>query len=154
MMNKVFNVACQLALALSCLWMASCGSDEATEPAMEPITIPGDYTGVWNSRTETASFSNVLISARISETGTNQYSGPFFITPNFVSCCGGPGNDGTITFTVEEDSLLNFVYDDVIPNCEGTFTGKGIIHADGTLQLTIAGTDCDGTHAGGIFLNK
>ena len=117
----------------------------------EEITIEGDYTGPWDDNIYTA----FPISARISEQRTNHYGGPFFYSQNgsFVPCCQDSDDNGSITFEVKEDSILNFQYDQDLQfymgGCPGIYTGSGIINSQGWLLIDFTGDDCDGTHTGG-----
>lgn len=73
----------------------SCNDSEETNPAPEEQVITvGDYKGAWNSSTATRTFSNYPISAKITEVSEGKFEGSFYVTSNFVSCCGG-ANDGT-----------------------------------------------------------
>ncbi|MEQ9425033.1 MAG: hypothetical protein RJQ09_11480 [Cyclobacteriaceae bacterium] len=132
----------------------SCGDDnEPDTPTPTTETPDNRYAGLWNSKTESTQFNGVSISA-ILEVENNTYSGQFFISSNYTSCCGSGQNDGTISFIVEDDSVKNFVWNDIIPGCTGTFTGRGIVVREGSFKIDIEGTDCDGTHDGDITLSK
>lgn len=114
----------------------------------------GNYNGLWNSKTTHRTFTDLPISARIEEVSSGQFKGSFFITSNFTSCCNSGENDGTITFKVNKNVLNEFVYIDIIPKCNGSFTGKGKILDNNLVLIHIQGTDCDGDHKGTITLSK
>ena len=97
---------------------------------------------------------DVAISAEIEETNPGQFRGAFYISNNFTSCCNSGSDDGTITFEVSGDEISNFVWNDIIPNCEGTFEGTGMITSENTFTVDFTGTDCDGDHVGSLRLAK
>lgn len=76
---------------------------------------------------------------------------PFFISSNFTPCCGEK-NDGTISFKIEGNQILNFSYNDTIPDCTGVFSGTGTIDSNGNLEINITGSDCDGNHIATLTL--
>ncbi|MDT0605572.1 hypothetical protein [Croceitalea rosinachiae] len=114
----------------------------------------GNYRGLWNSSTSTATFTNLAISAKIEESSTGMFEGEFFISDNFLSCCNSGPNDGTIRFRVSENTLEDFEWDDIIPNCNGTFEGNGELVDDNSFSIDITGLDCDGNHTGTIILSE
>lgn len=144
-------------------WMsfiAACQEAEEPEPPEEVVEEPvqiykldeGDFLGVWNSRTSTVSFNGIAITARINIQGDTAVMGDLFISSNFTSCCGSENSDGPISFKVKDNAIQNFVWEDVIPNCEGTFSGSGRLRGDNNLEVTFTGTDCDGNHTGSLTL--
>lgn len=148
-MNRI--VLTTLALLVSTTVILSCGEDEA---GSEVLTFSaGDYTGIWNSSTGSRTFSNLKISAEITEPTPGNFRGSFYISGNFRSCCGGV-DDGTITFTVSDKEIVDFVWDDTINNCTGTFNGTGIITSKDAIRIEFTGTDCDGNHTGNLTLSK
>ena len=145
-----------LLLLFPVLW--SCGDDDDDNDTddMDPknlVITEGDYVGRWVSTADVQSF-NVAISAKISEASSGKFSGQFFISSNFTSCCNSGADDGTITFNVSEDKISSFIWDDVIPNCEGTFTGEGTIIGEDSFRIDFTGNDCDGDHTGSLTLSK
>ncbi len=147
-----------LVLALLFVALTSCGDDDDDDDNNnddQNLTLSeGDYTGIWNSTTASASFNDIAISARISEVSPGTFEGPFFISGNFTSCCGSGANDGTISFTISDETVEGFEWDDIIPNCEGTFNGQGVITAEDAFRISFTGTDCDGDHTGSLILSK
>ncbi len=140
-----------LVLLVTTTAILSCSEDEV---ANAPLTLSeGNYTGLWNSNTGSASFSNLKISARITEPTTGSFQGTFFISGNYTSCCGGV-DDGTISFRVSDTNIADFVWDDTISGCTGTFSGSGAITAKDALRIQFTGTDCDGNHTGSLTLSK
>ncbi|MCB0488249.1 MAG: hypothetical protein KDC99_07225 [Cyclobacteriaceae bacterium] len=128
--------------------LLSCSSDDDEQR----VLAGGNYKGLWTSNTATASFSNLAISAKLTEVTPGKFEGTFFISNNFTSCCGGV-NDGAISFTVSEDAITNFVWDDTIIGCTGSFEGNGKILSNNSLKMEITGTDCDGDHTGYFTLS-
>jgi hypothetical protein len=156
MNNKIKN----LLLLLFILFIVASCSDETKmeqEKEEEEISIAGDYTGTWDDNIYTA----FPISAKLSESRTNHYNGPFFYSQNgsFVPCCMDSGNNGQISFEVKGDSIINFIYNQNLQfymgGCPGIYTGSGTINDSGWLLIDFTGDDCDGTHMGGkIVLRK
>lgn len=132
----------------------SCNDSEETNPVPEVLVITaGDYKGAWNSSTATRTFSNYPISAKITEVSAGKFEGAFYVTSSFVSCCGG-ANDGTISFSITEDAITDFTWDDTIVGCKGLFTGSGTITGKDKLRIDFTGNDCDGNHTGYLTLSK
>lgn len=130
------------------LFGISCSEDEPTVSEDSEVRV----SGFWNSSTSTGPSFSLNVSSILTETD-GVYAGPFFITSNYMAAFGS-NDDGSIGFKVVEDSVLNFFYDDTIPGCPGTFTGKGIINDEGDFSIIFTGTDCDGFHNGTIVLKK
>ncbi|MBV6646656.1 MAG: hypothetical protein KI790_14460 [Cyclobacteriaceae bacterium] len=109
------------------------------------------YVGGWWSNPPTSNiYENYGVSAKITRRVNGvDWSGEFFFTDQFQSCCNSGENDGTISFKVENDSIKSFVYNDIIPNCNGTFRGEGTISTNGQLTIHFTGSDCEGEHQGG-----
>ena len=144
-----------LAYSFTLVILSSCGNEEDEEEIVmddsEPVPLTVvNYKGEWNGN---LGFSNVSISTTIDTVGTNSFQGPFFISSSFTPCCG-VNNDGTISFQVDGDQIVNFRYSDTIPNCEGTFLGSGSIQSNGNLEIDITGTDCDGNHIATLSLSR
>jgi len=114
----------------------------------------GNYTGLWNSRATNSSFTDLPISASINEVAPGQFEGGFFISNNFTSCCNSGDNDGVISFAIDNNTITNFKYDDIITDCNGLFTGSGNVLSNNSIKIDIVGTDCDGNHKGTITLSK
>lgn len=140
-------------LLLITLSVSILSCSESEEVTTELVLSEGNYKGAWNSSTPTATFSNVAISAKITEVSDGKYEGSFYISNNFTSCCGGT-NDGTISFAISEEKISDFVWDDTIPNCTGTFTGDGAITSKNNLRINFTGSDCDGNHTGYFTLSQ
>ncbi len=155
-MKIIFSKFKYLSLVLLLIVLA-CGGD-SEDPTVEPPiakTLAGDYTGTWDSTTPSATFSGVPVSARLTANAQETtLSGSFFITSNFVPCCGST-NDGTIRLTIDGSSITSFTYADAIPGCTGNFSGTGEINSNtGALIISFTGTDCDGDHIGELVLTK
>lgn len=114
----------------------------------------GNYRGSWNSTIPTATFTDLPISAKILEVTSGNFEGEFFISGNFVSCCNSGANDGTIGFSMDKNDLNDFSWDDIIPNCTGTFTRTGELTDENAISISITGIDCNGNHTGTINLSK
>jgi hypothetical protein len=123
------------------------------EPAVETLT--GNYTGGWTSTTQTTSFTNYLISAKLTADPQQRFlSGGFFATPNFTTCCNSGANDGSISIVLAGDSITSFSLSVIIPDCGGFFRGTGVVSATGNLVIDITGNDCDGDHVGQLVFRK
>ncbi len=143
-------------LIVAILFFSACGGD-GTDPTIEPpiaTTLAGDYSGTWDSTTPSATFSGVSVSARLTANAQETtLSGPFFISSNFVSCCGST-NDGTIRIIIDGNTITSFTYTDTISGCSGNFSGTGEINSNGALVIDFTGMDCDGDHIGKLVLTK
>jgi len=149
---KIQIVFLLLSLSVSCKQKDTKNTKQ--EASNEFALISGNYTGFWDSVSTDRAFTDLPISASINEVAPGKFEGGFFISNNFTSCCNSGDNDGAISFTINNNTLNNFKYDDVIPNCKGLFTGKGILIEDNSIIINITGTDCDGDHKGTITLSK
>lgn len=147
MYNSTFRI---LLFSMASVCILSCSAKDDTNTA---LLSAGNYKGLWNSSTSTATFSNLAISAKISVVSPGKFEGSFYISDNFTSCCGG-ANDGTISFTINEEKITGFVWDDTIPGCTGTFTGSGTITSKNTLRIEFICNDCDGDHTGYFTLSQ
>ncbi|MFK7952697.1 MAG: hypothetical protein AB8B73_07595 [Ekhidna sp.] len=140
-------------ITLSLFSNTSCNEDDPSlDDELKNEAIEGEYKGRWISEATRADF-NVQVSSEIIKSGDNYFSGSFYISNDFTPCCGDV-NDGTIAFNIESDSILNFIFNDVIPGCIGTFSGSGVISDSGRLAIEFTGNDCDGDHVGRIWLEK
>lgn len=147
MNNRMFRI---LLFSLVSVCILNCSDKDDTN---EALISAGNYKGLWNSSTPTATFSNLAISAKISEVSPGKFEGSFFISNNFTSCCGGT-NDGTINFTSNGDKITGFTWDDTIPGCTGAFNGAGAITSKNNLRIEFIGNDCDGDHTGFFTLSQ
>ena len=150
------------------LWgtfLIACDSTDEPDVVEDPEEVPqeifsleaGDFEGQWTSRTATATFEGLSITARVRIESDSIATGELFISSNFTSCCGSDGidgSDGSISFTVSDNRVKSFIWDDVIPNCEGTFNGSGRLAADNSIEVNFTGTDCDGNHTGSLTLKR
>ena len=137
----------------------SCSDDEEEEeepPRAEEVTLEGNFTGLWNDNI----YTDFPISTRLTRTPTGGYTGPFFYSQNgnFTPCCNDMDDNGSISFTIEGDSILNFRYNQKLEffmnGCPGLYTGKGVVNGT-TLNISFTGNDCEGEHTGGrIVLRK
>jgi len=139
------------------IFSSSCKSDDMEEPPKEEMEmkermIAGDRIGDWSSVTPLNTYNKIPISAKITATSDpNIFEGEFFFTAAFVSCCGSGVNDGTLTFHIDGNEITEFVYNDILPNCNGTFEGTGTISEKGVISITFEGSDCEGDHTNGIM---
>ena len=134
---------------------SSCKTDDNTtntEPDMEEQTIAGDYSGRWSSITPLNTYDQIPASIRIQATADpNRFIGQFYFTSSFVSCCNSGDSDGSITIDIEGSTITSFTYTDIIPNCNGSFSGTGTISDSGTITINFTGSDCEGEHTGGVL---
>ncbi|MFT5892184.1 MAG: hypothetical protein ACI9Y7_002294 [Dokdonia sp.] len=144
-----------------CLFICSCSSDDGNEPVqmeedLVEETFAGDYRGTWNSTTPTATFTDFGISARfvVSAVNPNRIDAQFFATSNYTSCCSTNVNDGTMIINLDGTTITSFAFTDTIVDCEGTFSGDGVINASGTFVIDFTGNDCDGSHVGQLAFTK
>ena len=141
----------------SIMLFSSCsGDDEEQQVVEETNTVEGRYVGGWNSNPPTANvYENEPISAIITMSGENEFTGEFFFSNAHVPCCGGDGNNGTIMMSIDGTTITSWSYDDTIPGCPGRFMGSGTIASDGRLLIDFTGSDCEGEHAdASLFLRK
>ena len=140
------------------LLVLSCSdSEEQEDPAPEEeVTLEGNYIGTWDDNI----YTNFPISTILTQNPSGGYTGPFFYSQlgSFTPCCNDAENNGTISFDVEGDSILNFRYNQRLEffmgGCPGLYTGKGILIGT-TLNISFTGNDCEGEHTGGrIVLRK
>ncbi len=147
-----------LSFILLGLVLNACGSDDSQEEEeqIEETTLEGEYRGSWTSVTETTSFTGVPVSARFAFASNSETRllGEFFISSNFTSCCESGPNDGSLTMEIDGATITSFRYNDIIPNCGGTFNGTGTISSSEVLEIAFTGNDCDGNHVGTITLSK
>jgi hypothetical protein len=136
----------------------SCKSDDdtSTPPEMEETinftNIEGDYVGKWSSTTPLNTYDRIPMSMRITASDIpGKFRGQFFFTASFVSCCNSGSSDGSILIEVEENTIKSFVYNDILPNCNGRFEGDGFINENGEISISFAGNDCEGDHTGGLI---
>lgn len=143
-----------------CLFIFSCSSDDGNEPVQmeDPIeeTLSGNYTGTWNSETPSITYTDFAISARfvVSASNPNRINAEFFATPNYTSCCSTNANDGTMIINLDGNTITSFSFTDTIVDCEGTFSGDGMINANGSFVIDFTGNDCDGNHVGQLVYTK
>jgi len=141
-----------------CLFISSCSSDDGNEPVQmeeDPVeeSFTGDYRGTWNSVTPSVTFTDFPISARfvVSASNPNRIDAEFFATSNFTSCCSTNANDGTMIINLDGNTITSFSFTDTIVDCEGSFSGDGMINANGNFIIDFTGNDCDGDHVGQLL---
>lgn len=138
----------------------SCSSDDPEpqeeQEMEEEETLSGEYTGTWDSTTPTVTFSGFPITAKfvVSSSNPNRINAEFFATDSYVSCCSTNPNDGTMVINLDGSTITSFTFNDTIVDCEGSFTGSGIIDATGTFVIDFTGDDCDGAHVGQLKFKK
>ena len=136
----------------------SCGDDgdemeEMEEEEEQEFVLEGAFKGTWSSNPPNVTYTDLGISVLLGEgTTPNSIVGDFFFTDNFISCCNNGGNDGSLSMVVVDNVITDFVYDSLIPDCNGNFTGEGEIDDSGALRITFTGRDCDGFHADGVII--
>ena len=141
---------------------SSCSSDDGNEPQQmeeeDPVEeiFTGDYRGTWNSVTPSITFTDFAISARfvVSNSNPNRINADFFATSNFTSCCSTNANDGTMIINLDGNTITSFSFTDTIVDCEGNFSGNGIIDENGSFVIDFTGNDCDGDHVGQLLFIK
>jgi len=143
-----------IAFLILSISLTQCGTEEDTEDNNEVITLEGDYTGTWASMTENSLFPGTIISTKLRflNGNENKLVGEFFVSGNFTSCCNSGPNDGTLSMDVDGDMITSFTYNDIIPDCGGTFNGTGEVRTNEELFINFTGQDCDGNHVGTIIL--
>ncbi|WP_299680290.1 hypothetical protein [uncultured Dokdonia sp.] len=145
-----------------CLFICSCSSDDNNnEPQQmeeDPVeeSFTGDYRGTWNSVTPSITYTDFAISAKfvVSAANPNRIDAQFFATSNFTSCCSTNANDGTMIINLDGDTITSFSFIDTIVDCEGSFSGNGMIDANGNFIIDFTGNDCDGDHVGQLLFIK
>ncbi|MGL1888085.1 MAG: hypothetical protein OCD76_16335 [Reichenbachiella sp.] len=158
----LFKIKRVLYLILLTFLLSNCSNDddkviiedkeeEQKEVDDEIFTLSvGSYSGLWNSSASNGSvYTNLDITAKITQIEDGQITGLLYISSDFTSCCGSSGgNDGPLSFAILDNEVSDFKWDDIIPDCNGTFTGAGTIvdHDSFSIQIN-KGEDCEGTHS-------
>lgn len=145
-----------------CVCLFSCSSDDNNnEPQQmeeDPVeaSFTGNYLGTWNSVTPTITYTDFAISARFVESASNpnRINAEFFATSNYTSCCSTNANDGTMIINLDGNTITSFTFTDTIVDCEGSFSGDGMIDANGNFIIDFTGNDCDGDHVGQLLFIK
>lgn len=144
-----------------CLFISGCSSDDGNEPVQmedDPVeeSFTGNYRGTWNSVTPSITYTDFAISARfvVSASNPNRIDAEFFATSNYTSCCSTNANDGTMIINLDGDTITSFSFTDTIVDCEGSFSGDGMINANGNFIIDFTGNDCDGDHVGQLLFIK
>lgn len=153
-LNKSFVYLLALTISFVCF---SCSEDE--DPIVEEEEIPeepvektfdGRYVGGWWSNAANGSvYVNIPASAIIKKTADeSKWVGEFFYSRNHTSCCSNNANDGTISFTLIDGKITDFIYAGTIPDCSGDFRGDGEVNDSGKIiiNLTSGSGDCEGAH--------
>lgn len=124
---------------------------EKKDDVQKVADFTGNYSGGWWSNPPTENnYVNIPASLRLTEVKNDTlWTGEFFFTRSFNSCCKSGSNDGKISMTIKDSVITKFVYNDIIPNCNGTFEGSGKIDSSGTIMINFTGSDCEGEHKGG-----
>ncbi|MEO0573117.1 MAG: hypothetical protein AAF039_15525 [Bacteroidota bacterium] len=144
----------------------SCGSEddaaemeeigEEMEEEVGEISLEGDYRGTWSSTTDQGlTFSGVTISAifEFTDNTETRLRGWFFLSDS-------PGtineNLGTMTLSLDGNTITSFRFFDTIPDCNGDFTGTGSVISRNpfTLEIDFTGEDCDGNHIGQMVFTR
>lgn len=154
-LNDFFSVL----FLMSTMLVLSCSEDGGSEEEPTPdqeVSLEGNFVGTWDDNI----YMSFPISTILSRNPSGGYTGPFFYSQNgsFTPCCNDAENNGSISFTIEGDSILDFRYNQRLEffmgGCPGLYTGKGIVTGN-TLNISFTGNDCEGEHTGGrIVLRK
>lgn len=116
-----------------------------------PFAYEGKWMGFWGD----SIFPFLNVSAEVEQGSDGSYTGQFYYNTmgnaKFTPCCGGPGNDGNISFDLDGDQITNWRYIQVAPDyrggCPGDYTGSGTFNpTSNRLVIEFTGTDCDGFH--------
>lgn len=120
------------------IFFPACGSDSEDSEISELR-----FKGKWNGN---LGFVDLDISMIVREVSANTFQGDFYVSDNFTSCCNSGTSDGSISYRVENSEIVDFTWNDIIPQCTGSFNGSGNILSGGDLRIDLTGTDCDGDH--------
>ncbi|MGD1946949.1 MAG: hypothetical protein ACFB0A_11975 [Croceivirga sp.] len=156
-LKQSFSILFVVIHLLSCSSDDSSGQEEEKEESL--VTLEGDYIGTWNSNTDLdITYTDFGISAKFTFANSEKtrLRGEFFATTSFTSCCGSPGNDGTMLINLDGDTIESFTFNDQIIDCTGNFNGSGRITSKTpyTLQIDFTGNDCDGNHIGQMIFRR
>lgn len=142
------------AIFIFTICMSCSGEDDNPEVIEDPeFAFEGNWLGRWSD----SLFPNIVASARVRKSGTTQYSGSFYYDTTgegpYKPCCGGT-TDGTITFELDGDKVLDWLFIQNAPEyrggCPGRYEGQGELSADRkSLIISFTGEDCDGFHDNG-----
>jgi len=115
----------------------------------DQYALNGSYAGTWNDNL----YTDFPVSAVLSfDQIANKLIGSFYYTPDFVACCGG-SDDGKVEFTINGTTIINYVYNQDLPDfqggCPGTYSGTGTVNNPVTLEVDFSGDDCEGHHSFG-----
>ncbi len=137
--------------------MCSCSEEKTVNDSIkEEEFIEEKYVGHWTSELPSLNkkYDEIPISAKIKKNKEGEYTGEFFFTAVFITCCNSGLNDGDISFKVSNGSVIKFTYNDKIKNCNGTFEGTGTFN-NKELIIDFNGDDCEGKHENGkLVLRK
>lgn len=149
---NLFKLLTLLFLITSSTYSCANNEDAPTEPPQKEINIVGDHVGNWSSVTPSNTYTRIPASARIVSTNDpNRFVGQFFFTASFVSCCNSGDNDGSLEIILDGNKITSFTYNDILPNCNGNFSGTGEISETGDITINFTGSDCEGEHNNGVL---
>ncbi len=153
-MKKLLLVSIILLLSIN---MCSCSEDKTMNDSVKEEEFPIEkFVGHWTSELPSLNkkYDEIPISAKIKKNKEGEYTGEFFFTTVFVTCCNSGINDGVINFKVSNGNVTKFIYNDKIKNCNGTFEGTGTFD-NKELIIDFDGNDCEGKHEKGkLVLRK
>lgn len=120
----------------------------AESKVQKHASIEGRYLGQWSSTPPNGKkYDKIPISAIIRSKTDSEYTGEFFFTKYFAPCCDGELHNGTLEIRVVGNKIISWIYNDLIPNCHGTFQGTGEVESNGNIRIDFEGSDCEGEHA-------
>lgn len=107
----------------------------------------GTYSGTWSDQL----YNKIPISGELIESN-GVLTGDFYFTSVFISAYAGKVNDGNWRIELDNKDITSFTFNQILDNCNGTYTGSGKVLDNANLDISFTGNDCEGPHTGGKIL--
>jgi len=133
------------------LFTLGCSSDDDTSKTEDTVSpFAGNFRGTWTSQTANNNYDRIPASIKFVADANDEtkFTGQFYYTASFTTCCQSGANDGTVQMTVRDNEIINFKLNSIVPNCSGIFEGTGTLENE-TITINFGGGDCEGPHSGG-----
>jgi hypothetical protein len=127
-----FTLVCLIVLLLSC-------GKKSNPTTSLPPSISIDVTGVWVGFYLTSLVTSTPVTLNLTQSSAT-------VTGTYSSSNGA---EGTVSGTVNGNSIDNFTLIQTTPECLGSFSGSATVSGD-TMNFFFSGSDCWGTHRNGL----